>query len=280
MSEKEIAHDRWGWELTSVRYVAFLDIMGFKDFIYRHSHAVVEKRMRVLSEIVSHHTQEQTIHLTIDVDNETTSPASVEVTIRSVMFSDSILVVAKDDSEDSLVNLMRACADIVHKCLTNDIGIKGAISCGKFTADFDKSLYFGKPLIDAFYLQEELMFYGCIIDNTCEKRISKFKELNKGHDNYKGLFKQLKAPLKSGKVTHFVIDIFSRYTDTSEKIIKSLYNTVSGKPRIYVDNTETVFATLARLEEANKMLESEIITNSARLLASALVNSKKDKRIK
>ena len=39
--------------------------------------------------------------------------------------------------------------------LTNGIPIKGAIAKGIMTADFNKSIYVGVPLIDAYNLQKE-----------------------------------------------------------------------------------------------------------------------------
>lgn len=101
--------------------------------------------------------------------------------------------------------------------------------------DFAKSLHFGKPLIDAYLLQDELSFYGCILDSTSE---AKMKELNLL--NERGIVRY-KTPLKTGKINHCVIDWVTIYEDqtfvNSESVIDEMYLTVCGKPRLYVDNT-------------------------------------------
>jgi hypothetical protein len=41
------------WKDTDKRYVCFVDIMGFKNFVYRNSHEAVKRRMTKFQKIIS-----------------------------------------------------------------------------------------------------------------------------------------------------------------------------------------------------------------------------------
>lgn len=40
------------WNPSSNKFIAFFDIMGFKDFIYRHTHEDVRQRMQNIFETI------------------------------------------------------------------------------------------------------------------------------------------------------------------------------------------------------------------------------------
>ena len=78
-------------QFTKERFVAFLDIMGFKDRVARNDHNDVLKELEVfqsnISQYVSYHR---------------------EANVQLALFSDSILIYSQNDSVDSL----HALADI------------------------------------------------------------------------------------------------------------------------------------------------------------------------
>ena len=91
--------------------------------------------------------------------------------IRTVFFSDSILLISSDDSADSATQLIYHVANMLRNALIAGIPLKGAIAHGEQTADFDKSLHFGQPLIDAHKLQDELYLYGVVLHHSAEQHI-------------------------------------------------------------------------------------------------------------
>lgn len=120
---------------------------------------------------------------------------------------------------------------------------KGALAFGKMTQDYNKSIFFGQPLIDAYLLQEELMMYGIIIHSSAEFEIEKLqisKELF--------LF-NYQCPFK-GRSSHYLTippifadegSIEEKYREYQEKLvqgIKEFRNGTSEHPRKYLDNTE------------------------------------------
>lgn len=122
------------------------------------------------------------------------------------------------------------CNYILKQAFKFQIPIKGAISFGKIT--ITDSVYFGQPIIDAFLLHEELNLYSVISDHNFEKRIQQLSKTLLTE-----FFVKYKAPLKSGKINHFVLQPLEKYRDEKILNLKTLYTTVSGKPRQYIDNT-------------------------------------------
>lgn len=217
----------------SERFVAFLDIMGFKNYVYRNSHEAVSKRM---SKLYSSLSESEKVNTVLNSGNKVNELVEISV------FSDSIVLFSKSDDFESFLSICLVTATIFANCIDSEIPLKGAISKGKITANFEKSLFFGKAIIDAFLLQEELQMYGCILDNKAERAIKSEQY------TFQNLIVNRKIHMKNGLVTHYAInwmrlfadDIEGNETIRSEKIIpklRSFFKQVSGQPRKYVDNT-------------------------------------------
>jgi len=212
---------------TSIRYITFIDIMGFSNFVIRNSHRTVERRMEIFQSIINSH-EAKLKSISKDINNK-------EDIIRTVAFSDSVLIISSDDSRDSLESILFCSQLIITSCMLNKIPIKGAVSQGKITADFQKSVFFGEPLIDAYNLAEQLHMYGIILDEKVEKKARMMKfDLNP-------FCVKTKIPTKNGNITHFAINWVNWMKITYNKkaifVLESLYEQVSGMPRKYIDNT-------------------------------------------
>lgn len=221
------------WEDTRERFVGFFDIMGFKDRIFRHDHDEILKIMEEIHEII-----DAIDNYARDNPYKNILPKWSSAIVRPVMFSDAILVVSEDDSESSLVKLMFSSSFIIGGALRSKIPIKGALAYGKQTADFDKSLHFGKPLIDAYKLQDELQMYGAVLHHTVEGYLREHGMLE-SLINKHAIFKS-KVPFKKSSVNHYCLNWNFMVDDNQDKrneILLQLYDTVSGSTRHYVDNT-------------------------------------------
>ena len=225
------------WEITQDRFIAFFDILGFKDFIYRNSHDVVLEKMKYLPIILSD--IEEDAHNKLDKND-------CEGIIRPVVFSDSIMLISNDKSIIDLLNLLKCCYWILKNSIQINIPIKGAISSGILTADFNKSLFFGRPLVDAYLLQESMIYYGCIMDNNVED----FFKKNITGSPQKWLI-QYRTPFKTASVNHYNLNWLEIHiecnsntnllVENKEKEILNFYKTVSGPTRLYVDHTIEFF---------------------------------------
>jgi len=228
MAEKAV-----GWENTCERYVAFLDIMGFKDIVFRESHEKIKEMFECLRPTIESIRKEANAIIgeeRVKTKNTTTSYS----TIFPISFSDSIILFSSNNSNQSALLMVVNVASILSDAMKNGIAMKGSIAYGEMTAEIEegRSLYFGKPLIDAFELQKELELYSAVLHHTAEKALVKSCK----YILDSGLVKKYFVPMKSGRINHYIIN-WEFITDKSIDLINALYEKVSGKPRKYVDNT-------------------------------------------
>ncbi|OGO17406.1 MAG: hypothetical protein A2Z15_05045 [Chloroflexi bacterium RBG_16_50_11] len=220
-------------------FVAFMDIMGFKERLLREGHEKINEMF-------------ESMHPTIDalkkealklVENKEKRKSSKntqyfkQTSVFPVSFSDSIILFSSDDSKDSALDITINAAVILSEAIKHEIPMKGAVAFGKMTINKDESLYFGQPLIDAYELHKELEIYGVVLHHTTQKRF----ELLGMEDWFDSLlFVQYLIPMKSGKIRHHLVNWVSLVKNPQDSISK-LYGSVSGTPRKYVDNTLEFF---------------------------------------
>lgn len=219
------------WDPTCDRFVVFLDILGFKDMIYRETHESVYDKLLSIHDLMK--------SLPSSVEREEGEDNMFYVS----QFSDSILIISKDDSLVSFRILAFVMRHILLWLINRGIAIKGACAHGKITIDKEKSIFFGQPIIDAYLLEEDVHYYGIVCHNSFEKQVKK--------ENYvafwEGNFFTAKTKLKSGEIVHANVEWYS-WMISSETSLEDIFQTVkgaleniqkqiSGKPRMYVDNT-------------------------------------------
>lgn len=240
---------------TCERFVGFLDIMGFKEIVNRSQHEIVLDKMLRLKDSLDLVKRMGEMRMGFRM----TMPGAP---MKSVFFSDSVLLVSADDNFFSGVQVLLSAIIIVGEAARDGIAMTGAIACGKQTAIEDKSVYFGQPLIDAYGLQKEIMMYGVVLHNTAESRLSKEEISSEKEEKFtgmdilrkQGLVVDYTTPLKGGgKAKHSVVtweyvnpvelDVKSSRLDVKslgsdmESAIRNLYLTTSGRDRQFIDNT-------------------------------------------
>jgi hypothetical protein len=224
---------------TADRFVAYFDIMGFKDMAYRNGHEKISQIIDDLSDTRDLlHDLEKTLN-----DTLTTSDRKSKITritpdatkIKTALFSDSILLISKSDSIDDANRIIAYSTIPLNMMFSKKIPIKGSLAHGKFTANNEKSKFYGMPLIDAYQLSEEMHFYGALLHHSFEKKLHEL-------DHKLTLIKNKKIPMKSGKITHKFINLQSQTSlESTENNWKSglqeMYLDTSGHIRTYIDNT-------------------------------------------
>lgn len=220
--------DKSEWKLTANRFVAFLDIMGFRDRVARNSHKTVLDSLTSLSVFISEK---------LPKDN----------TIVFSMFSDSIVFFTRDDTEDRFISISQLLCNVIKESIRLKIPIKGAISKGEMSVNPSKQLFFGQPLIDAYLLEEDVLYYGIVVHHSLEKIIK--SEIN-------DLFFDVKVPFKGGASFHYVINWCDGDFINCRRCVNEIREMVSDEPRKYIDNTIDV---INALQSANRKLKKEII---------------------
>lgn len=229
MAEIKIKNNRGGspkWEEPAERLVLYADIMGFKSRVMDNSHEVLKNDIsRFRSEWESR-----------------MRPFKIADHLRYVQFSDSILIVVNGIDEKMFNLITKAAFCLMHTAISNRFPLKGVLSQGTFTYDESRELYFGRPLVDAALLHDEIKYYGIVVHNSAEATIkAKRTEENR--------YCKSLIPLEKGRASHYHLAwnlVNQKYkpedmTDTCNLWLDVIEEQVSGKPRTYIDNTREVF---------------------------------------
>lgn len=234
------------WKDDKERLILYADIMGFKSRVLSMSHSKIKKDFKKFKELF---------------DKKITPLSSSGESLKYVQFSDSILIVV-NGVDNSMFNLISQAASILMEvALSMGFPIKGVISQGVFTYEKESELYFGRPLVDAAVLHDEMYFYGILVHNSAEKTVKKYNNLNYPYT-------KTSVFLKKGKTCHYHLawNVISDNIKTSNgkkskkscdanKWLESIQEQVSGSPRIYIDNT------LLILHEDEKEFNKMILKN-------------------
>jgi hypothetical protein len=225
------------WQPTTQRFVAFFDILGFKDLVTKKSHTEILEKLKILKNVIEE----------LKVPEKLPSLKGLNISAdqtQAVTFSDSIIFFSKGDTFWDALKIFFDSYRILRKAIENQIAIKGCISFGEVTVDFTNSLFFGQPIIDAFLLHEDLEMLTVIFDNSAETKFNSFGE----KDFFSKVLGTYKANLKSGKIQHSLMAPFDKQVKAEmEKYLNELYKTCYGRPRIYIDNTLEYLKSLVRI---------------------------------
>ena len=228
------------------RFVLFLDIMGFKERVNRVKINDLQKQLMLF--------------ITKIKDIKPQLYGGSKVDIQMAQFSDSIVLVTKNTETKHLDRICRAAAKIMQTGMETGFALRGAIAKGKMVFDERNQLFFGKALVDAYLLEEELGYYGIVFHESMEEIITQAK-----NEKIEIPIADTVVPLKKGKSRHYHVSWYELNNDMQigsikEDAIKWLDNlrgTVSGNPRVYLDNTINVIE-----EEEKKDTKSIKLYNS------------------
>ena len=189
--------------------------------------------------------------------------------LKLAFFSDSILVVSEANTQEDLNLISKAGVVLMQESFKNGFAIKGCLAHGQFHYDTETNIFFGLPLVNAYQLgDQELKYYGIIVHHTAERKI---RDLNKPFiklvgEKYKtqgnNPYVYSEVPLKTSgwsRHCHLAWNLYSNTLKspvpnlkTCEKYLQQIELTVSGAPRIYIDNTRRVMQQDLALYEAEK----------------------------
>lgn len=220
--ETQILDLQTSWDKDSDRLILYADIMGFKDRVMSTKHDELKKSLLNFMESF----------------NRKMKPLLKGDYLRYVLFSDSIIIVANGIDSKMFNIITKAGVCLMHGAMSHGFPIKGVLAKGMFTFDEENDLYFGRPLVDAYLLHDELYYYGIVAHHSIESLIKKYKKLDLPYCKNQ-------IPLKKGKTSHYHLSwqffkdnlSIGNISHKVENWLTHIEETVSGSPRIYVDNT-------------------------------------------
>jgi len=254
------SNKKTNWKPTDKRFVAFLDLLGFKDKVMRSTHEEIYAELNKISTARK--------NLEESVNEEIIQNTFSDVDIYIVSFSDSIVLFSKNDSEDNFKFFSLALIGLFSNAIKNKIAIKGAVAHGLVSLNKSEQIYFGQPIIDAFLLEEDVNFLGIL----CHNSIDKYLKSTTNSDFINATYKFTETPLKYGNINHYFVDYYHYLLDSTKKeenieslekvaniinVFSDFYITVSGNPRRYIDNT---IKFINKIKDENKIhLKSPIL---------------------
>lgn len=251
--KKETKFKKTNWKTTDNRFVAFLDLLGFKDKVMRKTHNQIYDELSKIS------ASKKKIE---EISAITEKGYFADADIYIVSFSDSIVLFSKNDSYANFEYFLITLRYLFSDAIVNNIAIKGGIAHGEISLNKSEQIYFGQPIIDAYFIEEDVNYLGVVCHNSIDLYLKSNDAFVNKSKIIKGLLTESITPLKCGKINHFNLDWFvmsvkaENMTEKQieEEILKKLkdYNqTVSGSARRYIDNTIDLFKTLVKEKNVN-----------------------------
>jgi hypothetical protein len=132
------SNKKTNWNPTCERFVAFLDLLGFKDKVMRSTHEEIYAELHKIS-TVRQYLEELTKK---DSIQKTFNDADIYI----VSFSDSIVLFSKNDNIDNFKFFSLALLGLFSNAIKNKIAIKGAVAHGLVSLNKSEQIYFGQPI--------------------------------------------------------------------------------------------------------------------------------------
>ncbi len=132
-------------------YIAFLDVLGFKNIVMKDNREKLNQYFRILNEVI-----------------EYIRGIESKKNIGFIVISDSIILSipqgnTKEQKIETFRNLCIAVGLIQMKLATVDIWMRGGISCGDAYYNKDQNQIVGPAYINAYLLEENMAIYPRVI---------------------------------------------------------------------------------------------------------------------
>lgn len=257
-------------DTTNNNYIAFLDVLGFKEIIEANSHEyVVDLYEQVLDKVVIQSIYQSNAE---HILREKTSPTLMETHINSILVSDSLILwTNKQDNINSFMDILICVKFLMFYAFKNGFALRGCIEKGDF--NFVKKTHetninnhslsiVGKALTEAYTNESKQNWAGCVIsDKAIQSFLQTIEDKNKNNIKTVSLATLLKyrflatyfVPYKAGKMKEeYVIDwtsLFSPELKLSENDVINAFKEFN-RP---IDNWDVNYKIKNTLEFLHKM---------------------------
>lgn len=213
--------------ISGKRAVAYFDILGFKAKL---DNIPLEELSSKYDRIVRQTDGE------ISISNGQFSRKDV---CYRYIFSDSLFLVAKEDTEDSFIDLVSYAWRLMQEFIAFGFPLRGAITYGDLYADLACNVFLGKAISEAVLLEGQQDWIGAVVDRSA---INRYKSIFENDDTQKYIMNVLlpihDVPFKDGTRKDYNV-INWRINMVSEDGIKALFKNepFDSGAQIKIDNT-------------------------------------------
>lgn len=161
------------------KYVAFLDILGFKNYVYSHSQEEVKNYILKFSKVVYNQ------WLQFKMDRKMYSnitDTSGKLSVKGLLVSDSLVLHTKDNSEEQLKLLIEFIKEVCKASFNEKILFRCGIAKGEYNdKDMDspqgleKEVFYGRAYIDAYQLESYSQVSAMIVDKLTKDDSIKYR---------------------------------------------------------------------------------------------------------
>lgn len=138
------------------RFLAFFDILGFKNLIQNND---LDKVLSLMKESFL-----PVLKFTNKIYTENGLPLSEQL-VNYLQFSDSIVFYTEGSLKEEFARLIHVAKVFIYSCLVTGIPVRGSITHGEFYKEND--LFFGKALVEAYEKGEAQQWVGAFINQNC-----------------------------------------------------------------------------------------------------------------
>lgn len=258
------------------RFIAFLDILGFKELIENNDIHYVEKLYDKFEPSLLYSLALTNFRWRVNNLSNPGLPDLDKIPLNSLTISDSIIIWTDDSTAYSFVQLLNTVKYHLGLSFQYGVPLRGGITFGEFvvkSGSHNKSkkqnefiTILGKPLTKAYLLENQAEWAGCIVDDSC---IEFYDNLESNADSeflqQINLLKRYKVPFKNGEIKdYYTINLTNFGNRLDRSLVRKAFSehnkrvnnwSVENKIRNtekYWDDTEIDFVNLG------KFLEDEI----------------------
>ncbi len=228
--------------MSGKSYVAFIDILGFKDLVNNNTHEELEKIYKKSFEINLQLSLSNGLYKIVK-DNQDKNITVADISnskINSLMISDSIILWTDNISMKNFIDMLIVVRNLLNNGFIFGTPLRGAISLGNLSflqTDITSEIKYvqnsliGKGLIKAYLIESGQNWAGCIIDSDCiENYQFQFNQIDDKKDiadieylEQKNVLIKYNVPYKTGEIKENYVVNWFRNDAVDEKLIRNSF---------------------------------------------------------
>lgn len=218
-------------------FLAFFDVLGFKEFIYNNE---MEYAQRMFGNLMRDSQTAVSGEKYIQTNSGMVVPDLKNQKVNCLHVSDSIVFWSNSDTESDFLEMVKVCYSFYWRSLQTSFPLRGCLIHGEidfrpFTIEneneskFYNYSLFGKGLIEGYLKAESINYAGCFIDESAIRKVEDKTINDLIYDQKICLYK---IPYRDGTYSyeHVFRPIIGEHNDVSFR------NSANGIKRLFTDH--------------------------------------------